>query len=174
MDVSEQVRQMALELEGKVIADRRYLHQYPELSLEEYNTQKFICEQLDEMGIPYKHMAATGVVATIKGEAPGAYDEDGNPAYRLGMRADIDALPIQELIEADYVSKYPGVAHTCGHDAHVAMLLGAARILNQMRDRLKGEIRPIFQPAEEVTKGAFEMIGYGVLAGVDSMFGMHI
>ena len=174
MDVSEQVRQMALELEGKVIADRRYLHQYPELSLEEYNTQKFICEQLDEMGIPYKHMAATGVVATIKGEAPGAYDEDGNPAYRLGMRADIDALPIQERIEADYVSKYPGVAHTCGHDAHVAMLLGAARILNQMRDRLKGEIRLIFQPAEEVTKGAFEMIGYGVLAGVDSMFGMHI
>ena len=67
MDVSEQVRQMALELEGKVIADRRYLHQYPELSLEEYNTQKFISEQLDEMGIPYKHMAATGVVATIKG-----------------------------------------------------------------------------------------------------------
>ena len=174
MDVSEQVRQMALDLEEKIIADRRYLHQYPELSLEEYNTQKFISEQLDEMGIPYKHMAATGVVATIKGQAPGAYDEDGNPAYRLGMRADIDALPIQERIEADYVSKYPGVAHTCGHDAHTAMLLGAARILNQMRDRLKGEIRLIFQPAEEVTKGAFEMIGYGVLAGVDSMFGMHI
>lgn len=174
MEATERIRSLVLELEDQVIADRRHLHMNPEVSLEEFETQRYICERLGQMGIPFVHMAGTGVVATIKGQADGAYDQDGKPAYRLGMRADIDALPIQERSGFEFASQVEGVSHACGHDAHVAILLGAACVLNQMRDSLKGEVRLVFQPAEEVTKGASEMISCGVLDGVDSMFGMHI
>ena len=172
-ETTKRVRELGLELEERIISDRRYLHAHPELGFQEFETQKFICNQLDELGIPYEKMAETGVVATLAGQAPGAYDAEGNPAYRLALRADIDALPVQELTGFSYASQN-GRMHACGHDCHIAMMLGAARILSQMRACLRGEIRFIFEPAEEITQGAKRMISEGVLEGVDSIFGMHI
>lgn len=126
------------------------------------------------MGLPYERITKNGVIATIKGEVPGAYDENGNPAKRVALRADIDALPVTEHTDAPYSSENPGVMHACGHDCHIAMLLGAAHILNEMRDAIKGEVRLLFQPAEECSIGSRMMIKGGALDGVDGIFGMHI
>ncbi len=174
MDTTAQICSLAAEIESRVIADRRHLHHNPELSLQETKTQEFICKSLDELGIEYVLMAGTGVVGTIRGTAFGAYDACGNPAHRIGLRADMDALPIKELTGFDYASRNEGIMHACGHDCHVAMLLGAARILTAMRDQLCGEVRLIFQPAEEVAKGSRLMMAEGVLDGLDTLFGTHI
>ena len=174
MDVTAQIRALANEAQPQIIADRRHLHRNPELSLQEIETQKFVCRRLDELGIEWVPMAGTGVVGTIRGTAPGAYDESGKPAHRIGIRADMDALPIKELTEFDYISQNEGVMHACGHDCHVAMLLGTARILMQLRDQLRGEVRLIFQPAEEVAKGSRLMMAEGVLDGLDTLYGTHI
>lgn len=174
MDVTAYIKEQGAEIEEQIIADRRHLHHNPELSLKEYNTQKYICIRLDQLGIPYEIMADTGVVGTIRGEAPGAYGEDGKPAHRIGLRSDMDALPVQERTDFDYASKNEGVMHACGHDCHIAMLLGAARILNGMRDKLRGEVRLIFQPAEEIAKGSRKMIAEGALDGLDTLYGTHI
>lgn len=174
MDATAQIKARGLELEPQIIADRRYLHHNPELSLKEFDTQKFICNRLDQLGIPYKTMANTGVVGTIRGEAPGAYDAQGRPAHRIGLRSDMDALPVTERTGEEFASRNEGVMHACGHDCHMAMLLGAARILNDMRDQLRGEVRLIFQPAEEVAKGSRMMIAEGVLEGLDTLYGTHI
>ena len=111
---------------------------------------------------------------TIRGEAPGAYDAQGNPVRRIALRTDIDALPIRERTEAEFASVNEGVMHACGHDCHMAMMLGAVRMLNDMRDRLRGEVRIIFQPAEEISIGARDMIAAGALEGVDALYGAHI
>jgi len=174
MDVTAKIKEYGAELEQQIIADRRYLHSNPELSLKEYNTQKFICDRLDQLGIPYTLMAGTGVVGTIRGEAPGAYDAQGNPAHRIGVRADMDALPVLERTGFEYASQNEGIMHACGHDCHVSMLLGAARIMNDMRDQLRGEVRLIFQPAEEIAKGSRMMMAEGVLDGLDTLYGTHI
>ena len=136
---------------------RQHFHRYPELSCEEYQTAGFICHKLDEYGIPYSNgIAGTGILGMIEGK---------NPAKKnIALRADMDALPIHEANEVDYKSVAPGKMHACGHDVHMASLLGAAKILNQIKDRFEGSIKLIFQPSEETYPGgAIQMIEKGVL-----------
>lgn len=148
-----------------VIGLRRDFHKHPERSLEEYRTSKRIKEELDKMGIPYVAVAETGVVATIKGN---------NPGKTVALRADMDALSVFEENDVEYKSKVDGMMHACGHDGHTAMLLGAAQVLNDIKDQINGTVKLFFQPAEEVAKGAKAMVDNGVLEGVDGVFGIHL
>lgn len=116
----------------------------------------------------------SGLIVTIRGEAPDAYDEQGRPRHRIVLRSDIDALPILEQTGASYASKNEGVMHACGHDCHIAMMLGAIRLLNELRKQLRGEVRIIFQPAEEISIGSRRMIAAGALDGVETIYGAHI
>ncbi|WP_370519439.1 M20 family metallopeptidase [Gilliamella sp. Pas-s27] len=151
---------------SEMIAFRRDLHKHPELPWEEFRTTDRIAEELDKIGIPYRRTEPTGIIADIEG---------GKSGKRILLRADIDALPVQELSQnIDYKSTIDGKMHACGHDTHAAMLLTAAKALWAIRDQLKGNVRLVFQPAEEVAQGAKGMIKQGVLEDVDSAFGMHI
>lgn len=152
------------EVEAKVIETRRHLHENPELSSQEFETQKYIMEQLDELNIPYEKVGTTSLVGHIKG---------GKPGKIVALRADIDALPIIEQSGAPYSSKKEGLMHACGHDAHTAMLLGAARMLVEVKDEIPGEVRLLFQEAEETFSGAQKIIADGGMDGVDAVFGMH-
>lgn len=172
--VADLIHAMAPETSDYVISQRRWLHEHPELGYKEFATTEHICAELDAMGIPYECPRETGVVATLRGTAPGAYKPDGTPRLRLMMRADIDALPVTEQTGEPFQSQNPGCMHACGHDCHGAMLLGAARMLSRMTDELHGEIRLVFQPAEEGGNGSKSMIDCGVLEGVDSVWGQHI
>lgn len=174
MDVTDTLKAQADEISAYVIDRRRWYHAHPELAYEEVETSEQICADLDELGIPYERPTKTGVVATIRGKATDAYNTNGNPARRLMLRADIDALPVTEQTGAVFASQNEGRMHACGHDCHIAMLLGAARLLTSVADRLKGEVRLVFQPAEEGGDGSTSMIEAGVLSGVDSVFGEHI
>ena len=160
-----QIKELVRENRDYVISLRRHFHQYPELSMEEYETSKKIKEELDKMGIEYRSAANTGIIATIKGDKPGK---------TIALRADMDALPVEELTDFDFKSKIDGHMHACGHDSHMAMLLGAAKILNGMKDKINGTVRLIFQPGEENAKGAIAMIEDGAIDGVDGIFGIHI
>lgn len=171
---TERIRAIGTAIEHDVVALRRSFHRHPELSGKEHRTSEALCAELDAMGVPYRRAAGTGVIATIRGTAAGAYDADGNPAKRVALRSDIDALPVTELTGAEYASENPGVMHACGHDCHMAMMLGAVRILSELRDRLRGEVRILFQPAEEISIGALKMIEAGALEGVDAIYGAHI
>ncbi len=155
------------EIEGYIIDLRRRFHQNPELSWEEYETSKIISEELDKMKIPYKKECGTAVIATIKG---------GKPGKALGIRADIDALPIKEETGLEYASKKEGVMHACGHDAHTAILLGTARILNDIKDELVGDVRLVFQPAEEFIQdsGAKYLSQLDSILTLDRIIGLHI
>lgn len=155
-------------IEDFIISVRRDFHMYPELGMEEYRTRDKIVEYLEEMGIEYmKDIANTGVVGIIRGR------KDGKT---VGLRADIDALPIQDKKRVNYKSKVAGQMHACGHDAHTAILLGTAKVLNDYKDKFKGNIKLIFQPAEETVGGAKPMIEEGVLENpkVDGIFGLHV
>ena len=159
--------------EGKKIQDelvelRRYFHEHPELPWEEFNTQKKIMEYLDELGIPYQESSKTGVIATIKG--PHSSDKI------LGIRADIDALPITEQAACEWKSQNEGKMHACGHDTHITMLLGAAKLLKQMEDELTITVRLLFQPAEECIEnsGAALMKDDPALLECDRLIAMHI
>lgn len=152
--------------EADLISTRRQLHQEPELSFEEFETTKCIAAILSELGVSYRLMEPTGVMAEINGDKVGK---------TVLLRADMDALSIQELNdELAYQSQSAGKMHACGHDAHVAMLLSALKALLTVKDQIKGTVRFIFQPAEEVGAGAKKMIEQGVLEGVDNAFGIHI
>ncbi|NLP21208.1 MAG: amidohydrolase [Erysipelotrichaceae bacterium] len=161
-------------VEEYVIEQRRYFHENPELSWQEFNTSKRIKEELDKMNIPYETGCKTAVIASIKGKKKGKV---------LGIRADIDALPVEEKTGLSYASKTKGVMHACGHDAHAAILLGTAKVLNEIKDQLSGEVRLIFQPAEEdiahsgakcvlenmeLAKGIYRIISLHVMANVPS------
>ena len=176
--VVERLREEASNIEQRVIDLRRKFHRHPELSKREVWTADAVCAELDAIGVPWKRVLETGVVATIEGTAPDAYTPSPSgervPRRRLAMRADMDALPVTERTDAPYASECKGVMHACGHDCHMAMMLGAVRLLNGVRDQLRGEIRVIFQPAEEISCGARAMIEAGVLDGVDSIYGAHI
>ncbi|PWE55281.1 amidohydrolase [Metarhizobium album] len=149
-----------------LVATRHYLHQYPEIGLSEFKTADFIAEQLTAMGYEVtRGLAKTGIVATLK---------NGTSGKSVGIRADIDALPIVEETGADYASKHPGIMHACGHDGHTTMLLGAAKMIAERRN-FDGTIHLIFQPAEENFGGAKIMIEEGLFERFpcDAVFGLH-
>ncbi|PIE77051.1 MAG: peptidase M20 [Clostridiales bacterium] len=159
------VKKAVQEIENDLIAFRRNMHMFPELSGEEYQTQKRIEAFLDERAIVHQRMAGTGVVATIG---------SGSPV--IALRADIDALPIQEAIESDFKSKIDGVMHACGHDIHTAINLGVATLMKHFESELNGTVKCIFEPAEETYGGAKIMVEEGVLENpkVDAVLGLHI
>lgn len=151
--------------EEYIIDRRRYYHAHPELSMEEVETTKAIAADLEAMGIEYKTFPDhTGVLGVIHG---------GKPGKGIMLRADIDALPIKECTGAPYASQNEGIMHACGHDTHISVLLGAAKILNSMKDELCGTINLCFEPAEECIGGVRDMIRDGCLEGMDACFGMH-
>lgn len=168
--VKDRIKQLAKEYLPDAIEWRRSLHMRPELAFEEYETASFIIARLTEMGISFmKGIAKTGVVALVSGRKP--------EAKVVGFRADMDALPINELNHKEYRSLKEGVMHACGHDLHMACLLGAGKILNEIRDEFEGSVKMIFQPSEEkYPGGAFVMIQEGVLENPrpDKMYGIHV
>ena len=164
-----EIRKQAGNHTATVIAYRRHLHAHPELSFNEYETSAFIKKSLDQIGVTWKPMAVTGVVALITGDQPSQ--------KVIALRADMDALPITEANEIDYASKNNGVMHACGHDAHTASLLGVANILQSLKPRFGGTVKLIFQPAEEVLPGgASIMIEEGVLQDPvpELVLGQHV
>lgn len=166
----KKIRTLAAVYFGKVLEIRRHLHQHPELSFAEFETSKFIQKQLSEVGIPFTSgHVKTGIVALIKGKNP----EKGT----LMIRADMDALPIEEKNDVPYRSVNKGIMHACGHDVHSACALGAALILNDLREEFEGTVKIMFQPGEEVLPGgAGLMIEEGVLENpkVDRAIALHV
>ncbi|MCC0637347.1 MULTISPECIES: M20 family metallopeptidase [unclassified Clostridioides] len=148
-----------------VIKLRREFHENPEKSMEEFRTSKRIKEELDKIGVPYVSSGGTGVVATIKGN---------NPGKTVALRGDMDALQVVECTEVEYKSKNEGLMHACAHDGHTSMLLGAAKVLNDIKNDINGTVKLFFQPGEEVGKGARAMIKDGAMEGVDGVFGIHL
>lgn len=161
MNVMELIRQNR----DYLVSLRREFHQYPEVSWKEFRTAQRIREELAKLEIPYVEVAGTGTVATLKGRKD-------HPV--IGLRADIDALPIQEVKDLPYKSKNEGVMHACGHDSHIAMLLTAAKVLSEHRSELDCTVKFIFQPAEEAMNGAVQVLETGLVDDLDTVAGMHI
>ncbi len=174
VDVTERIKRIASDIEADAIALRRRFHAYPEVGGHEYVTSDAICAELEKLGIGYRRVCGTGVIATIKGAASDAYDADGSALARIALRSDIDGLPVTEQTGLSFASKNEGYMHACGHDCHIAMLLSTARILQELRADIHGEVRLLFQPAEEISIGARNMIAAGALDGVDTIYGAHI
>ncbi len=163
-----EIKQIVKEIYVEVVSIRRTIHQNPELEYCEYETGALICSYLDRLQIPYqKGIAKTGIVGLIEAE---------NATKTLLLRADMDALPMQEETGLPYASKNDGVAHACGHDTHMAILLGTAMVLSRLRHRLKANIKLVFQPAEEAAGGALPMIKEGIMENphVDAAAGGHV
>lgn len=167
--IKETIKELAEKYAEEFIEIRRHLHSYPELSYQEFETSAFIRNQLSGWGIEYKVMAETGVVGLIKGK---------NPEKKIiALRADMDALPIKEANDLSYRSQNEGVMHACGHDVHTSCLLGAAKILNELKEEWEGTVKLIFQPGEEKNPGgASLMIKEGVLENPkpQAIFGLHV
>lgn len=168
------MREPCLAVSGYVIEMRRKLHQIPELGIHNEETQALICAELDKMGVPYQTNTVvhdgvrdTGVVALIQGR---------NTDKVIALRADVDALPVAEQNDVPYKSRYEGRMHACGHDNHCAMLLGAAKVLSQVRDQLNGSVKLFFQSGEEVITGAKLLIQGGCMENpkVTACLGMHV
>ncbi|MGN6484441.1 MAG: M20 metallopeptidase family protein, partial [Thermomicrobiales bacterium] len=147
MVTAVQLRNDADEILPGVVADRRWLHEHPEVGMQEVETAAFVAQRLAQIGVEDVRTGinVTGITGLIRGTAPG-----GNPDRVVLVRADMDALPILEENEVEYVSQNPGVMHACGHAAHTAMLLGVSRLLMDRRDAVAGTVKVLFQPAEEV------------------------
>lgn len=168
-NIKQKIQDLAEVYYQDTIANRRHLHQHPELSFEEYNTSAFIQQILRDLNIPFSIMANTGIVAEIKGDIPSD--------KVLALRADMDALPITEVEGRPYGSQNPGVMHACGHDVHTSSLIGVAKILNDLKGELVGTIRLIFQPGEErLPGGASLMIKEGALKNPEpiGIVGQHV
>jgi amidohydrolase len=167
--LKEKIEELARRYAPDLIAIRHHLHAHPELSYQEYETSKFVQQQLGKLGIPFSIMAGTGVVGLLKGR---------NPESRvIALRADMDALPIREENDIPYRSTNEGVMHACGHDVHTTVLLGASRILLELKDEWEGTVKLIFQPGEEKNPGgASLMIKEGVLTNPapQAIFGLHV
>ena len=149
-----------------ITALRRWFHSHPELSMKEFETAKRIEKELNAIGILARRVGETGVLGVLKGRK--------GPGRRVVLRADTDALPIQDEKAVLYASQCPGVMHACGHDAHTAALLGAARALKKLEDSFTGEVDLVFQPGEEYGKGAVLFLQDGALEGADRSFGVHM
>ncbi|MFP4447357.1 MAG: M20 family metallopeptidase [Bacteroidales bacterium] len=169
MNLRDKILQSARNHFEDIVKIRRHLHQYPELSNEENETARFIKEQLDSIGIQYQEIFKTGVTGIIQGK---------NPQKKVvALRADIDALPVNEATGLPFASRNKGIMHACGHDAHTASLLGTLKILNELKDSFEGTIKFIFQPAEEkLPGGAIQLIKEGVLENPkpDLIIGQHV
>lgn len=167
--LTEKIKQLAKQYAPELITVRRYLHANPELSYQEFKTAEYVKTKLSELGIPFESKATTGILGIINGK---------NPNSRVfALRADMDALPILEENEVPYQSLNKGVMHACGHDVHTTILLGAARILNELKDEWEGTIKLIFQPGEEKNPGgASYMIKDGVLDNPkpQGIVGLHV
>jgi hippurate hydrolase len=167
--LKEKIKKLAEDYSNEFIAVRHHLHQYPELSYKEFETSKFIQEKLTALNIQFEVLAQTGVVGLIKGK---------NPDKKIiALRADIDALPITEENNVDYKSKNIGIMHACGHDVHTTCLLGAAKILCELKDEWEGTVKLIFQPGEERNPGgASLLIKEGVLESPkpQGIFALHV
>lgn len=163
--MEDRIKKMAKELESYVIEMRRDFHQNPELRFEEVRTSSVVEEELKRLGYRVVRTAETGVVGLLEGKKGGKV---------VALRADMDALPVEEENDLPYRSKVSGKMHACGHDAHTAMLLGAARILAEIKDELKGKVKLIFQPAEEGGAGAKRVVEEGHVDDVDAIFGIHV
>jgi amidohydrolase len=150
-----------------VVGWRRHLHAHPELSFQEHETARFVSEHLAALdGVEVQQVTPTGVVGRLTG---------GRPGPTLAIRADLDALPIDEQTGLEFASRNPGVMHACGHDGHTSILLGAATVLSRIRDQLPGELRLIFEPGEETLPGGAEgMVAAGAMDGVDRVIGLHL
>jgi len=164
------IKDLAYNLHEEIRAIRRHIHQNPELSFQEFNTQNYVWQQLDAIGIANKQkIANTGIVAIIEGK---------NPSKKVvALRGDMDALPIIEANDVPYKSNNKGVMHACGHDVHTSCLLGAAKIINQLKDEFEGTVKLVFQPGEEkLPGGASVMIKEGVLKNpeVTNIIGQHV
>lgn len=167
--LKEKIRQLAKQYAPDFIAIRHHLHAHPELSYQEFETSKFVQQQLSRIGIPFEVMAGTGVVGLLKG--------NNADSRVIALRADMDALPIEEENDVPYRSKNAGVMHACGHDVHTAVLLGAAKVLHELKDEWEGTVKLIFQPGEEKNPGgASLMIKEGVLKNPapQAIFGLHV
>lgn len=169
-DTIKAIQQLAKDKFESTRACRRHLHQYPELSFEEKETAQFLCNQLDRLNVEYEtNVGGYGIVARIKGQS-----DNGNV---IALRADMDALPIAEANNVPYKSKNKGIMHACGHDVHSASLLGSVGILSELRHHFAGEVKVLFQPAEEkLPGGASLMIKDGALKNPEptSIFGQHV
>jgi len=166
---AKKILEEAQEIEEEIISLRRKIHENPELSYQEFETAQLVRKYLEGLGIETKVGVGlpTAVVGVVRGKEGGE---------TVALRADMDALPVSEETNLPFSSRRPGVMHACGHDAHVAMLLGAAKLLTKHAHELKGEVRLVFQPAEEDggRGGALPMIEAGVMEGVDYVFGLHV
>lgn len=159
------IRALVKKHEKEMVDFRRELHQNPETSMEEFRTTKRISEELTKHGIAHKILDPVGIIAEIKG---------GKPGKTVALRADMDALAMEELKEVSYKSQVAGKMHGCGHDAHSASLLAAAKVLNEVKDELHGNVRFLFQPAEETATGALLMVKNDCMENVDNVFGIHV
>src|SRR5215469_570827 len=169
MSESDSLKAEIDELVPGLVAMRRDLHEHPELAFEEVRTSGIVAQRLRTLGLEVQTgVAKTGVVGLLRGEAPKA------GAKTIAIRADMDALPIHELNEIDYSSTVDGKMHACGHDGHTSILLTVADILSKRRAELSGDVKFIFQPAEEVIGGAEPMVKEGAMEGVDSVVGLHL
>jgi amidohydrolase len=169
MTVANQIKQYAEQFFDEIVAFRRYMHKHPELSFKEYNTADFIEKKLKEHGFSPKRLATTGLVVLIEGNNP--------KKKTIALRADIDALPINEQNNCEYASRNQGVMHACGHDVHAASLFGAMLILQKLQHNFEGTVKCIFQPGEEkLPGGASIMIQEGVLKNpeVSAIVGQHV
>ena len=163
--MEQRIKDIVKKNEQYCIDFRRELHMHPETSFQEFRTTKRIAEELTKHGIEHKVLEPTGVIAEIKG---------GKPGKTVALRADMDALAMQDQKDVAYKSKEAGIMHSCGHDAHTAILLAAAVSLNEIRDELEGNVKFFFQPAEELVSGAKVLIDNGCMEGVSNVFGMHV
>lgn len=162
----DEIKQKVTEIEDELVKWRRDFHRYPEIAFQEKRTSAEIRRFMESLGLEVKGYGQTGLRADLQG------GKGGGPT--VALRADMDALPIQEEGEKEYISLNPGAAHACAHDGHMAAVMGAAKILNQLKDRFCGRIVFIFQPSEELPPGgAVAMVKEGVLEGVDAIFGLH-
>ena len=157
----------ARSIKDEIVRNRRYFHQNPELSFEEFNTSNKVVEYLNSLGIENKVICGTGVVGIIHGNGQGPV---------LALRSDLDALPLEDRKDKEYASKVKGKMHACGHDGHISILMAVAKLLNNHKDKFKGTVKLIFEPAEETIGGAQFLIKEGVLENpkVDAIVGLHV